>query len=199
MIIAVVLCTLNNLDTVSLVGHLSTDPRMRDAAGKQALEIINSPRFAQSTSAPAAGEVPSSTTDQEQRALQYKAALDKSTLPLWWSKAELNNLKYTIQYVRSNTEIPNAFRSRAQQPATGNEMKAVYHFSPNYSWLVAKFTGLLISILAVSMGAPFWFDVLNRLVDVRLVGKRPEPSVSQATLAPSANAAPISVGTRTTT
>ncbi len=198
MIIAVVLCTLNNVDTVSLVGHLSTDPQMRDAAGKQALEIINSPRFAQSTSPPAAGEVPSSTADQEQLALQYKAALDKSTLPLWWSKSELNNLVYTIQYIRSNTEIPNAIQSRAPQPATGNEMKAVYHFSPNYSWLVAKFTGLLISILAVSMGAPFWFDVLNRLVDVRLVGKRPEPSVSQATLAPAANAAPISVGTPTT-
>ena len=43
-------------------------------------------------------------------------------------------------------------------------------------WIVAKFIGLLISILAVSMGAPFWFDVLNKLVNIRLSGTRPEPS-----------------------
>ncbi len=39
---------------------------------------------------------------------------------------------------------------------------------------VMKIAGLLITTLAVSLGAPFWFDVLNKLVNLRSEGKRPE-------------------------
>ena len=41
-------------------------------------------------------------------------------------------------------------------------------------WLV-KILGWLVTGLAISLGAPFWFDLLNRLVDLRGAGKRPEP------------------------
>jgi hypothetical protein len=34
--------------------------------------------------------------------------------------------------------------------------------------------GWLLTILAVSMGAPFWFDTLNRIMSVRAAGKAPE-------------------------
>jgi hypothetical protein len=34
--------------------------------------------------------------------------------------------------------------------------------------------GWLITALAVSLGAPFWFDALNKLSNLRLAGKRPE-------------------------
>lgn len=34
--------------------------------------------------------------------------------------------------------------------------------------------GWLLTILAVSMGAPFWFDMLNRIMSVRTAGKAPE-------------------------
>jgi hypothetical protein len=36
-----------------------------------------------------------------------------------------------------------------------------------------KFGGLLLSILAVSMGSPFWFDILNKLVNLRSSGNKP--------------------------
>ena len=45
------------------------------------------------------------------------------------------------------------------------------------SWLV-KIIGWLITGLAVSLGAPFWFDLLNKLVDLRGAGKKPEPPPS---------------------
>lgn len=34
--------------------------------------------------------------------------------------------------------------------------------------------GWLITALAISLGAPFWFDTLNKLSNLRLAGKRPE-------------------------
>lgn len=42
-----------------------------------------------------------------------------------------------------------------------------------------KMMGLLLTTGAVSLGAPFWFDVLNKLVNIRASGKQPEKSQPQ--------------------
>jgi hypothetical protein len=36
------------------------------------------------------------------------------------------------------------------------------------------FPGWIISIIAVTLGAPFWFDVLNRFMSIRTAGKSPD-------------------------
>lgn len=41
------------------------------------------------------------------------------------------------------------------------------------SWL-AKILGILFTTIAVSLGAPFWFDVLNKFVNLRSAGDRPD-------------------------
>lgn len=38
---------------------------------------------------------------------------------------------------------------------------------------ISKFFGLLISVLAISLGAPFWFDILNRVMKIRTAGVSP--------------------------
>lgn len=40
-------------------------------------------------------------------------------------------------------------------------------------WLVFKFLGCLMTALAISLGAPFWFDLLGRLVNLRATGAKP--------------------------
>jgi triacylglycerol lipase len=48
-----------------------------------------------------------------------------------------------------------------------------------------KFAGLLVTITAVSFGAPFWFDVLNKLVNLRSSGAKPATTETDSpTLAP---------------
>lgn len=37
-----------------------------------------------------------------------------------------------------------------------------------------RIVGWLLTTIAVSLGAPFWFDVLNKLVNLRSAGKQPE-------------------------
>ena len=39
-------------------------------------------------------------------------------------------------------------------------------------WL-AKVVGLLVTIFAVSLGGPFWFDILQRVMQVRSTGPKP--------------------------
>jgi len=39
--------------------------------------------------------------------------------------------------------------------------------------LVSKVLGFILTALAISMGAPFWFDLLKKLVNIRSSGSRP--------------------------
>ncbi len=41
------------------------------------------------------------------------------------------------------------------------------------AWL-ERLLGWVLTICAVSLGAPFWFDTLNRIVNIRAAGKNPE-------------------------
>ena len=36
-----------------------------------------------------------------------------------------------------------------------------------------KLLGILVTTVAVSLGAPFWFDLLNKLVNLRMSGDKP--------------------------
>lgn len=47
-------------------------------------------------------------------------------------------------------------------------------------WLGAKVPGLLITTLAVSLGAPFWFDVLQKFTNIRAAGQRPKQASTEA-------------------
>jgi len=40
----------------------------------------------------------------------------------------------------------------------------------------ARILGWFLSIAAISLGAPFWFDTLNKFVNLRNTGKKPDPS-----------------------
>jgi hypothetical protein len=44
----------------------------------------------------------------------------------------------------------------------------------------ATFAGWMISIIAIGLGAPFWFDLLNRLVSLRQTGPKPAPRTFEA-------------------
>jgi hypothetical protein len=41
---------------------------------------------------------------------------------------------------------------------------------------VTKIVGLLLTVLAISLGAPFWFDLLNKFMVVRSTVKPREKS-----------------------
>jgi hypothetical protein len=53
---------------------------------------------------------------------------------------------------------------------------------------IYKVVGLMITALLVSLGAPFWFDLLNRITNLRAAGKPPEtrPATTEGGAAPEA-------------
>lgn len=38
-------------------------------------------------------------------------------------------------------------------------------------WWITKFFGLILTVFAASLGAPFWFDILNKIISIRSTGK----------------------------
>jgi len=52
-------------------------------------------------------------------------------------------------------------------------------------WIV-KLVGVMFTALAVALGAPFWFDLLNRLVSLRASGKQPPRAEESETTGPAA-------------
>ncbi len=62
--------------------------------------------------------------------------------------------------------------------------------TPSIDQILLKIVGLLITVFAVSQGAPFWFDMLNRITNLRTSTKPetppPPPSPTQPSLPASA-------------
>ena len=52
-------------------------------------------------------------------------------------------------------------------------------FPKTFGAIFLKVVGLLVSILAVSLGAPFWFDVLQKFMQVRAAGATPDEKKKQ--------------------
>lgn len=45
--------------------------------------------------------------------------------------------------------------------------------------ILKKIAGLLLTAFAVSMGAPFWFDILSKLANLRAAGTKPKSSLEE--------------------
>jgi hypothetical protein len=46
-------------------------------------------------------------------------------------------------------------------------------FPDSFLAWITKIFGILFTVLAISLGAPFWFDMLNKITNIRAAGKKP--------------------------
>lgn len=78
-------------------------------------------------------------------------------------------------------EVQEAFQTASGPPLGWSRAAGDVRGLPRdgIAW-VEKVLGILISIAAVSMGAPFWFDMLNKLINLRLSGGPPPSSQKTA-------------------
>jgi hypothetical protein len=51
-------------------------------------------------------------------------------------------------------------------------------YSLLFFWLGRHWLGFIITSAALSLGAPFWFDLLNKLVSMRSAGQKPAPEAA---------------------
>jgi hypothetical protein len=92
---------------------------------------------------------PSNVQNARQQLLEES---EKLNLPLGWIDPKVNGVEDPFEFER----IPN-----------------------NAGGCALKVFGLLLSALAVSLGAPFWFDTLSKFMNVRGAGKVPDANRSR--------------------
>jgi hypothetical protein len=149
LILATLLVLIANADTVMLVQQLSANSALRAslvAAAEDAVRTLPRPSGAEPASSASEPGTNPGETKRDETTIQYVLQKTQSLqLPVGWSL---------------DPKDPRYFRSP--------------EFSLDFAdWAFYKIFGLLVSILAVSMGAPFWFDTLSKFVNLRSAGTPP--------------------------
>jgi hypothetical protein len=144
LVLAIIVVIASNADTVMLIQRLSQDNALRASLVTAAQEAVKSMPPPQSS----AEIAPDSATSRQGEDARIQSVLQKARdlkLPVGWS---------------GDPNDPGYF----QPPRLSLEFA---------SWALYKLFGLLISIFAISMGAPFWFDMLSKFVNLRSTGTPP--------------------------
>ncbi|MCP5049598.1 MAG: hypothetical protein GY940_20680 [bacterium] len=138
-VLALILTVMFNVDTIMIIKDLSVNPQVRAAMISQAEKLS-----ATETSQPAAG-TGMTTEDFTEQLESLKGQLRGSGLPLGWVlSGDSNKTGKNAAGTQDPRGIPKGW----------------------LAWMY-KIIGLLISLLAISMGAPFWFRILRKLFDLR--------------------------------
>lgn len=166
-----------NIDTIAIVGKLQKDTALRESMVQQADRFLkehpklfdkgyqqivhrDSIRLQQSDSALIARE---QTLTHVADSL-LKSDIGKSTglLGLGWDKISFGDIKKTTQV--------------AWYSGFGGFL---VFLAMSLGYLILKLIGWGITALAISLGAPFWFDLLNKLMKLRTSIKIPGTSDSK--------------------
>jgi hypothetical protein len=141
--LATVVVIVSNADTVMLIQRLSQDNALRASLVSAAQEAVKSMPNPESP-----GIIPPGTVKPQGEDDRIQFVLQKAQelkLPVGWSRD------------------PN-------DPGYFEPPQLSLKFA---GWVLYKLFGLFISIFAVSLGAPFWFDLLSKFVNLRSAGTPP--------------------------
>ena len=174
VVIASVITILVNADTIQIAQKLMINPALRD-------KIVQEAKTANS-----------STTDKTAPTLTSQQKEDLSSLTGWAREFRIFHHLYACgdQSLRGGglTEMDCREESEEQVKASSNpKFSAAWNSDafPGtrllsgllFPWLWAvvpgHFVGWILTAIAASLGAPFWFDTLNKFMNVRAAGTSP--------------------------
>jgi hypothetical protein len=177
LIWAAVVTISTNSDTLVIAKALWRDPALRQTL------VARAERYAAEQPAPGTAPIvvandgapppPPLPPDQQaevdfvEASAQYDAVI-----------ADLAELQLPIGWEAPSTAVDGDTSIRlVTDTATDDWPGAIWEPGGVSRWMQAlnqHFVGWVLTILAVSLGAPFWFDTLNRIITIRGAGKAPE-------------------------
>lgn len=149
-IIAIIVTVSLNADSIALAKYLYSNPEARAKIAAQAYDATKDSALIM-------------------RVQQLKTNVDTS------SKEAMNTEEFKNSMIKKITDIDKAKQELSDvMPLTwkaGELRNGSGKFSARL--IFSKVTGLLVTILAIMMGAPFWFDLLNKISNLRGTGAKP--------------------------
>ncbi len=160
--IACVVTLVLNVDTIVLINRLATDPVLRAAVATEATAasaagtaVASRPGTpARPGTSAASASTANDVAAREAELAASVARVSALNLPLGWSEAE------------------SPFTAEPLGPNAGGSVG--WFFSRVGKAISRHLFGWALTAFAISLGAPFWFDILNRVVNIRSAGKAPE-------------------------
>jgi hypothetical protein len=176
LIWAAVVTISTNADTLTITQALWRDPALRQALVASAEQYVaEQPRPGTEPVAVQAVPGPPPLPPDLQAEVDFQDAVDRYDaaiadlaelqLPIGW--------KRPVVVVEGDEPVGRLVTSQATDRWPG----PIWEDGAGQRWgsaLREHALGWLLTILALSMGAPFWFDTLNRMMSIRSVGKSPE-------------------------
>ena len=178
LLIGLVLAVSTNSDTFYIVDRLSSDENLRRVVTEQAIQIKPLPS---TTTATGASGLSSSISNQQQLKnikTITDAALQEISLPLGWNPINVTQqLGCRAPAVDRDPGLWETMFSSCL-PANSTPTNSLYASANQISkahWnsIPRVLLGWLVSGIAISMGAPFWFDLLGKIINVRNSGGKP--------------------------
>jgi hypothetical protein len=151
-ILALVMTVAMNVDAILVFKHLQTYPAASEAIAGQAMQ------FAKNSPSPVPG-APVAADETSSLAGQFDTVQKKLTdlaIPIGWIQQS------------ADTKVNKENKENNGQVLPDLSVGAI----GNLAWQHAL--GWLLTALAATLGAPFWFDMLNRVISIRAAGKPPE-------------------------
>jgi hypothetical protein len=102
-----------------------------------------------------------------------KAKSTGDTTKVDTSKTQPNGKKVLEQVNAANTFLASS-GIPVGWSAQNTPILADKTFGQNFLAILIKIAGILLTSIALMLGAPFWFDLINKVVNIRAVGKKPE-------------------------
>ncbi|MGB8648059.1 MAG: hypothetical protein WCF84_22680 [Anaerolineae bacterium] len=170
LVIGALLCLLVNADALRLFNTLWHDPTLRAVLVNEAQTTAAQP--APGTSTPATGN---SNQDLEAEKERIDALLSQiGVLPIGWNCNDYNQILhegYTTVEQNGVKEkpAPAPICQQSVVKASDGTFTVDTIQGGTFGWgsLLLKLGGLIAMSVAVSFGAPFWFDLLNKLLSLR--------------------------------
>lgn len=156
LIIGLVLAILLNVDSINLATTLWREPTLRQAIVAQA-----------ETYAQANPELTTGEGNPGKTVAELQAELKDLRIPFGWETTTV-----FLQAGQTCQIIP-VSENAVWGVWSGNSCKKVSNAPTDSTGWLGKIAGILFTALAAAQGAPFWFDILKRLVNVRSSGANP--------------------------
>jgi hypothetical protein len=141
---------------------------------------------AASKPAPVSSPSPAPTLDNETSAIQPSAGVQNPLRKISEIRSEIDRLSLPIGWVSAPDITDRSYEGlkEAELAERYKQDLASYKVDPRRlpqdlnDWFL-KVLGIFLTSLAVSQGAPFWFDLLNRFITIRSTVKPREKSAEQ--------------------
>lgn len=152
-VIAIIFIFALNIDTISISKDLSNNSALRASIVAAAQESAKQP----SLLIPAGQTIPQSADIGTDIADEQPSSSNLEEI-YGHLKRQIGQIEQLGIPIGWNNSLPDNKFSKAQK----------------IWWWVTKFLGLILTVFAASLGAPFWFDILNKIISIRSAGKTPE-------------------------